>query len=620
MTALGVRSVSGVGDLFAPGEKVFQLVAQPVSGIPAPHGDLLASIGLCVAAAAVCALVASRVKQPLLLAYLVAGLVIGPEVGFGWITHTEVIAAISEIGLILLLFLIGLEMDLKQLRATGKPVLVTGVVQFLLCVALGGVFYALLGFRLGEAGAPGGRFGLAYLAVTSALSSTMIVVKLLYDKRELDTLPGRITLGILVCQDIWAILVLALQPNLLDPQLSLLLLSFATGVVVVTASLLVSRFVLPGVFRSIATLPEVMLIAALAWCFLVCTAADAARLSREMGALIAGVAMSAFPYSLDITAKITSIRDFFVTLFFVALGMQIPLPTLDLLWTATVASAFLVASRFLSVFPVLYLMRYGHRVSLLSALNLSQMSEFSLVIAALGLAAGHIDQQVVSLVICIFALTSIASTYTIPVSHPLSQMWSRWLARLHVPDLPGVPETPGERQERKPPRVVLLGFFRQASAILQEFELASSEGRRHPLLDDLLVIDFNPVVHRELQRRGIRCLYGDIAHGDTLEHAELHGAELVVVTIPDTILKGTSNAKLLRQIRRLCPAAKVVVTAEGTRHALALYEQGADYVFIPHFYAARQLAQIIEHYSPARLEAVREEHVALLRRRQEVLP
>ncbi len=408
----------------------------------------------------------------------------------------------------LLLFMIGLEMDLKKLRTAGKPVIVTGVLQFLLCVGLGFFFYALLGFRLGDDKSPGGPFGLAYLAATSALSSTMIVVKLLYDKFELDTLPGRITLGMLVCQDVWAIIVLALQPNLLNPQLTLLLTSFAEGIVLVTLSLLASRYVLPAVFHSIAKLPEVMLVFSLAWCFLVCAVANAAGLSREMGALIAGMAISAFPYRLDIMAKIASIRDFFVTLFFVALGMQIPLPTFDLLVAATVASGFLIGSRFLSVFPPLYVMGYDHRVSLLPAINLSQMSEFSLVIASLGLAVGHIDQQAVSLIVLIFALTATVSTYVIPASHPLSRLCSRWLTRLRVPDLPGGLETLAGRPERRPPRVVFLGFFREASSILHEFELQSTDGRRHPLLDDLLVIDFNPVVHRELQRRRLRCLYG----------------------------------------------------------------------------------------------------------------
>jgi Kef-type K+ transport system membrane component KefB len=247
------------------------------------------------------------------------------------------------------------------------------------------------------------------------------------DKFELNTLPGRITLGILVFQDVWAIIVLALQPNLLQPELVPLATSFFKGAVLVVASLLTSRYLLPPLFRSIAKLPELMLVAALAWCFLICAGADYTGLSREMGALIAGIALSTSPYNLDIVAKITSIRDFFVTLFFVALGLRIPMPTFGILMAAAASSLFLVASRFLTVFPVLYFMGYGHRVSLLPAINLSQISEFSLVIGSLGLAAGHIDNRVMSLIIFIFALTSTVSTYMIHYSHSLYELCSRWL-------------------------------------------------------------------------------------------------------------------------------------------------------------------------------------------------
>ncbi len=159
----------------------------------------------------------------------------------------------------------------------------------------------------------------------------MIVVKLLYDKAELDTLPGRITLGVLVFQDIWAIVVLGIQPNLLDPQFGTLLGSLVKGALLVAASLLVSKALLPQLFRSVAKLPELMLIGSLAWCFMVSAGADAAGLSREMGALVAGVSISTFPYNMDVVAKVVSIRDFFVTLFFVALGMQIPMPTLEVI-------------------------------------------------------------------------------------------------------------------------------------------------------------------------------------------------------------------------------------------------------------------------------------------------
>ena len=187
----------------------------------AEHVDLLSSVGLCVSVAAVLAFVANRLKQPLLLAYLLAGVLIGPQIGLRLIEDQQSIQTVSEIGLILLLFMIGLEMDLKKLMVAGKPVIITGVLQFVLCVALGLGFFLPFGFRMGA-----GDFGLLYVAVCCAISSTMIVVKLLYDKAELDTLPGRITLGVLVFQDIWAIVVLGIQPNLLDPQFGTLPMRF----------------------------------------------------------------------------------------------------------------------------------------------------------------------------------------------------------------------------------------------------------------------------------------------------------------------------------------------------------------------------------------------------------
>ena len=295
--------------------------------------DLLSSIGLCVSVAALLALLANRLRQPLLLAYLLAGVLIGPQIGLGLISGEESIRTVSEIGLILLLFIIGLEMDLKKLLAAGKPVLVAGLLQFPL-----------------------------YLAVCLAMSSTMIVVKLLYDKFELDTLPGRITLGVLVFQDVWAILFLAIQPNLLQPEVATLLGSLLKGILLVAVSLLVSKTVLPRVFQSVAKVPELVLIGSLAWCFIVSAAANAAGLSREMGALIAGVSISTFPYNLDVVAKVVSIRDFFVTLFFVALGMQIPIPTAEVIGLALLASVFLLLSRFVVVFPVLRQLRLGHAV------------------------------------------------------------------------------------------------------------------------------------------------------------------------------------------------------------------------------------------------------------------
>ena len=572
------------------------------------HVDLLSSVGISISVAAALAFVGNWIRQPLLLAYLLAGVLIGPRIGFGLISDQASIETVSEIGLILLLFIIGLELDLKKLLAAGKPVLVTGVLQFPLCVALGLAFFIPFGFRMS-----GGDFSLLYLAVCLAISSTMIVVKLLYDKFELDTLPGRITLGVLIFQDVWAIVVLGIQPNLLNPQFGKLLGSLVSGVLLVAVTLVISKTVLPRLFRSVAKLPELVLIGSLAWCFIVCAAANAVGLSREMGALIAGIAISTFPYNLDVVAKVVSIRDFFVTLFFVALGMQIPMPTPELIAMALLASGFLIASRFVVVFPILRALRQGHRASLLPAINLAQMSEFAMVIAAIGFGYQHIDQRTVSLLIFVFAITSVTSTYLIGYSHPLQERFASWLRKAGIKDLDDG-RTGADERALIGKDVVLLGFFTEASALVHEYEMA-----KHPMLDRLLVIDFNPDVHAELKRRGIACKYGDVASMQTLHHADVHDAKLVVSTIPDTILKGTSNLRLLQQARRLCPHASVVVTANRAASALELYDAGADFVFVSRLHSAAQMARILEQGLANGFASLRADEIARIRMRDEVL-
>jgi Kef-type K+ transport system membrane component KefB len=577
------------------------------------HQDLLSSIGLCISIAAGLAFIAHRLRQPLLLAYLLAGVLIGPQIGISLITDEESIRTVSEIGLILLLFIIGLEMDLNKLLAAGKPVVLAGTLQFPLCVALGLAFFIPFGFRLG-----GGDFSLLYVAICLAMSSTMIVVKLLYDKFELDTLPGRITLGVLIFQDIWAIVVLGVQPNLLDPQLALLAGSLLKGVLLVAASLAISKTVLPYLFRSVAKVPELVLIGSLAWCFVMCAAANAAGLSREMGALIAGVSISTFPYNLDVVAKVVSIRDFFVTLFFVALGIQIPMPTAEVMVLALVASLFLVASRLVVVFPILRALKVGHRASLLPAINLAQMSEFAMVIAALGLGYKHIDQRTVSVLIFVFAITSVASTYLIGYSHPLQELLVNGLRKLGLRDLGGDVAEERSRRDLEGKDVVLLGFFDEASALVHEYEM-SPQGRHHPVLRRLLVIDFNPDVHAELSRRAIACRYGDVSNMQTLHHAEVQDAALVISTISDRILKGTNNLRLMRQARRLCPHAKVIVTANGPAAALELYEAGADFVFVPRLQSAADMAATVERGLAEGFDVLRAEAIERMRARDEVI-
>jgi len=292
-----------------------------------PHEvTLLRDIALGIVFAALAAHVARLVRQPLILGYIAGGVILSPRLGFGLVKSAESIELISEIGLILLLFIIGLEIDLRELKRLGRSMLALGVGQFVINALLGLVFFSWLGYRVTR-----GNFDLLYLSIIISLSSTLIVVKLLREKFELKLLPGRLTLGVLVVQDIWAILFMAVQPNLADPDVLTIARSIARGAVVVAVAFLASRYVLSRLFEAAARRPELVLISALAWCFLLSGAAERLGLSREMGALIAGVSISSFPYGSDVISKVSGVRDFFVTLFFVALGMKIPVPTAEIL-------------------------------------------------------------------------------------------------------------------------------------------------------------------------------------------------------------------------------------------------------------------------------------------------
>ncbi len=573
---------------------------------------ILSDIGSAIVAATVLALIARWLKQPLILAYLLAGVAVGPELGFGLVRDRETIALISEVGLILLLFIIGLEMDLQKLLGAGRPLVLTGLLQPPLCALLGTALAVSAGFALGQ-----GRFDAAYVGVCLALSSTMIVVKLLYDKYELMTQPGRVTLGILVFQDVWAILVLAVQPSLMNPSVATLAASLGKGALLVAASLLASRHLLPRVFSFIAKVPELLLVTALAWCFLVSGVAAWLGLSREMGALVAGVGMSTFPYNLDVIAKVVNIRDFFVTLFFVALGMQIPAPTPMVLLLAFFGSLLVVASRFVSIFPLLFLAGSGLRGSLLPTVNLSQMSEFSLVIAALGLPFGHIDPQTVAVLTFVFAVTSVSSTYMIQWNHELQAALAGGLVRLGLRG--DAAATTNDTEASAAGAIVFLGFYRDASSILHQFEMEVPGEGAHPVLRDLLVIDFNPAVLEELGRRGIRSIYGDVASMDTLHHARVEETRLVVCTLTDSVLKGTSNGRLLGQVKRVCPQAEIVVASDTLEGALALYAAGADFVFIPRIHSAHHMAEVIRTAREEGLRVLREEERRSLGERREVL-
>ncbi len=568
------------------------------------HG-LVTEIAICIIAAWIVAVLSQVARQPLLLAYLVAGFAIGPH-GCKFITNANDIATISEIGLNLLLFMIGLEIDLKKMLSAGKVITVTAAVQILGCVCFGWVVFDLIGPAQN-------RLEAVYLATAAAMSSTIIIVKILYDKRELETLAGRITLGVLVLQDIAVILFLAIQPNLKNPAISLLLLALGKVILLVAVAFVVSRFVLPPVFKLVARLPELVLVGALAWCFAMAGFAGWLGLSTAMGALIAGVMISTFPYTLDVVAKVTSLRDFFVTLFFVGLGMKIPVPTWGYgLWTFFFC-VFLIGSRLAAVFSILYSQRQGYRVSLLPAINLCQMSELSLVLLALGNASGDVSENTVGIAAFSFAFLAVGSTYAMLQSDSLLRQAIPWFNKMDLHDLDQT--TFIVASDKKHKRICLLGFSWTASSLVEEIQ------REQPaLLAEMTVVDFNPLVHSRLKERGVRAIYGDITQRDVLLHAGLAEAEIVICSLPNTVLRGANNLKMLRQVRELNPAAHIIVHAELLSDIPALYKAGASYVSTPRLLEAADLLHAIDAAEKKLLAEKRAAQLDQLEARTEVIP
>ncbi|PJZ69988.1 potassium transporter Kef [Leptospira perolatii] len=531
--------------------------------------SLLTDIALSIIFATIFSHIAKILKQPLILGYVIGGLFLGPSLGMGWVQNEESIELISEIGLILLLFIIGLEIDLKELARMGRSMFLLGVIQFFFSVGL-----AWFAFRNWFSSA--GNFDLLYFSIALALSSTMIVVKLLHDKFEISTIAGRLTIGVLVLQDIWAILFMGIQPDLQDPKILNVLGSLGKGLALVGFAFLISRYALSRLFLSAASKPELILITSIAWCFFLCGVAEKLELSKEMGALIAGISIAAFPYGADVISKLGGIRDFFITLFFVALGMKIPKPGLESLGFSMIAVLFVIVTRILTVAPTVFFSGKGLRAGIIAGLNLAQISEFSLVILALGVQKGHISHGLQANVLTSMILASIASTYIILFNDKIARgiLWFLNLFGLRERKEPTESESTGTNKRD----IVILGYFRIAQGLIEGIE------RTNPSwLKRILVVDYNPVYRLSLEAKGIRWAYGDLANPESLHHLGIEEAKYIVCTISDMILKGTTNRRLFESLKQICKHNQpdYVLTTDDIEEAELLKKNGAAHVVIP---------------------------------------
>jgi len=574
----------------------------PLTAAASGPGDmpsLVHDIGYCAVLAGVLAIVFTRLRIPVIAAFLFAGVVVGP-VGAKLVTDPANIETISGLGLILLLFLIGLEIDFRKLLASGRILILSGLLQYPLSVAFGLVVTKLLvwlgigGKLLGS-----GSYAPLYVGFVVAASSTLLVVKLFQESFELDTEVGRVSLGILIFQDIWAIAIIAVQPSFKDPQIVPILLSFLGIGVLALIAVLFARYIIPIGFRWVAKMPEVILVAAVSWCFIVVfIGMNIDEFTRVafgvdlhltvgpgMGALIAGASIASLPYSTEIVGKVGVVKDFFVTLFFVGLGMGIPMPDgFDVLMVAGLLAALALLARYVVFFPLLYFTGLDRGNAMVASTRLAQISEFSLVISFIGMQLGHITHALNSAIIFAFVITALLTPTLYRQADRIHEKLARLLERIGF-------RAPASREagEEETYRLALLGFHRVASSLLHEL------GRDHPgLLDETLVVDFNVNIHSRIAALGPTVKYGDLRNPETLRHAGVDKAGVIVCTIPDDVLKGTTNLQIVELARGVNPGAVIIANAIELKDCGKLYDAGADYVFLPRVETARAVERAIE--------------------------
>ena len=347
-----------------------------------------------------------------------------------------------------------------------------------------------------------------------------------------------------------------------------------------------------------------------------CGVADYLKLSIEMGALVAGISIASFPYHLEVVAKISSLRDFFITLFFVSLGLQIPSPSINVLMLSALIVFFVLFSRVLTVFPALHSLGYGNRASLLPAINLSQLSELSLVLASLGVSYNHISAEILSSFIFSLAITVLISSYLMPFAHDIYKRTNWIFEKIGFKDHITGADSKISEHSAKPRSIVMLGFHREASSLLHEMQ------NRLPkeFLEKMLVVDLNPEAHRKLKVIGIEARYGDVGNIDTLRSLSLEIAKLIVVAIPDRALKGTNNIKMLKMLKSLAPDAGVIVMADNISQAQEMYRSGASYVYMPRLVGAHYLVDVSERLRVNGPESIRPDAERFLTSRVEIIP
>ncbi len=542
--------------------------------------NLYYEFALLLLVATVIGAIALRFHQPLIVAYIVVGIALGPS-GLDWVTAHQEVNLLAQIGVTVLLFVVGLKLDLTTVKSVGPVALATGIGQL--------AFTTLIGFAIAIALGMTPLVAL-YVAVALTFSSTIIIVKLLSDKREVDTLHGRIAIGFLIVQDI-AVLVamLLLGSYRADGDANLWRTGIEVAAKIAVALVLVvllMRYVLPRTMRLLAQSQELLLLFGVAWGTALAASGDMFGFSMEVGAFLAGFSLASTPYREAIASRLSGLRDFLLLFFFIDMGRHLDIGILGTQLTdAVVLSLFVLIGNPLIVMAIMGYMGYRKRTSFLSGLTVAQISEFSIVFIAMGVNLGHVAPSSLGLVTMVGLITITLSTYMILHSQSLYARLAPWLHPFER-DLP-YRELAMEHYLRKTAEradVIVFGAGRYGHSLIEQL-------RARNLV--VLAVDFDPENVRTLQNAGIPIRFGDAEDADLVATMPLASACWVVSTLPEQDV----NAMLLQALHEHGFNGRVAITLRRGEDD-GLLPQGIDCVFRPYDdaagFAAEKIAQLID--------------------------
>lgn len=551
------------------------------------HGSLLGELSIIIGIALVLASIMKIFKQPLLIGYILAGIIAGPILGL--VKNTDTLDGFSKIGIALLLFIVGLGLNPRVIKELGKVAFITGLIQVGFSVLLGTAIMLVLGKGIAVA---------LVVGVALSFSSTIVGLKLLTDKKEQTRLYGRLAIGVLLAQDILAtiaLLVLSMQKDGFGfiSSTSLLL----KGALIVGILFFISTRVLPKITYFVSSNTEYLFLMTIAWGLGIGYLFEFTGFSLEIGALIAGVSLASMPYAQEASARLRPVRDFFVVIFFIVMGANLQLgDVLSQLPLALVFSAIILVRNPLSIMLPLGVFGHTKRNSFKVGVLLAQVSEFSLIFIILAQQTGLVDGKVVSLITLIALITIAASCYGILYDDELFEKLQKSFRFFE-----------SSRQDKTEKKVtydiVQFGYNKGGSELIKMFKKMPRKS--------LVVVDYDPEVIDHLHNKKVHFIYGDATDIELLDELNLAKSKLIV----STITHFPTNRLLIEYVEKINPSAVIITRADSAADAAELYGLGASYVMVPHFVGTEKLGTFIARHGLNRSDfsKYKEKHLAQLK-------